>query len=482
MPRSGRVLLLLLILLAAALRFPALFSNHFHADEALFAAWARLIAIWRDPLLLAQNVDKPPLLFYLQALAYPLFGPVEWAARLPNLAASLLTIPLTAVLAWRFYHHTFTSLMAALIVVSSPLAIQFSATAFTDPLLTAWLMAALLWLALPARPLWAGLFFGLAVLTKYQAWIFLPLALALAWLYDWQKWQWRRALLGFVPPLALFLLWQFLRSGRLDLWGEQLTNFGGLRLTWSFELLPRLASWSTLWSLSLGSALLPVLFLVATLALWWQSRGDPDRHSLVDRLLILFVLSYFGLHWLLAVPVWDRYLLPLLPLVALVIARGAALLMERLPVSGRWALLPAALLLILMLLVQAPTALEARAAGLPLGGSPDADQGAWQVAEYLDQAPYGTVLYDHWYSWHWRYSFIDKGVYISWFPHPQALIKDLAVFGRDPGERFLVLPAGDQARPVLRAVAGAGFSATPVLHTTASPGMILYRLRLAKGE
>ena len=52
MPKSSRVLLLLIILwLAALLRFPALFNNHFHADEALFASWARLIAIGRDPLL-----------------------------------------------------------------------------------------------------------------------------------------------------------------------------------------------------------------------------------------------------------------------------------------------------------------------------------------------------------------------------------------------------------------------------------------------
>ena len=36
--------------------------------------------------------------FYSQALFYPLFGPVEWAARLPALLASLLLIPLAGCL------------------------------------------------------------------------------------------------------------------------------------------------------------------------------------------------------------------------------------------------------------------------------------------------------------------------------------------------------------------------------------------------
>ena len=76
--------LLLITGLTAVLRAPGLFANSFQADEALFATWAREIAIWRDPLLQMQPIDKPPLLFYLQALFYPLFGPVEFAARWPN--------------------------------------------------------------------------------------------------------------------------------------------------------------------------------------------------------------------------------------------------------------------------------------------------------------------------------------------------------------------------------------------------------------
>ena len=64
------------ILLGAALRFHGLFANRLHADEALSAPWARLLAVWRDALLLPLAVDKPPLPFYLLAIFSPLLGPL----------------------------------------------------------------------------------------------------------------------------------------------------------------------------------------------------------------------------------------------------------------------------------------------------------------------------------------------------------------------------------------------------------------------
>ncbi|MCI0398056.1 MAG: glycosyltransferase family 39 protein, partial [Chloroflexi bacterium] len=162
MSRQGKWWLGALVWAGAAVRWHGLFANSFHSDEALFATWARLIAVWRDPLLQGQVVDKPPLLFYLQALFYPLSGPVEWAARWPNLIASVALISLTGRLAWQLYRDEVTAILAAALVAFSPLAIQFSATAFTDPLLTAFLVAALL-ATTAGRSFLAGLFFGLAV-------------------------------------------------------------------------------------------------------------------------------------------------------------------------------------------------------------------------------------------------------------------------------------------------------------------------------
>ena len=153
----------------------------------------------------------------MQALFYPLLGPVEWAARLPNWIASLLLVPLTAVKARAWFNNKSIAIFAASFIASSPLAIQFSPTAFTDPLLTLWL-----WLSLPVQngrfPLKFGLFFGLALLTKHQAWLFLPLIIGLGWHAGWQRHAWQRWLFGWLPAILLLVGWEVVRSGTFGLW------------------------------------------------------------------------------------------------------------------------------------------------------------------------------------------------------------------------------------------------------------------------
>ena len=415
------------MLLGAALRLRGLFANTFHADEALFATWARLIAVWRDPLLLAQPVDKPPLLFYGQALFYPLFGPVEWAARLPALIASLLLIPLTAQLARRLGGGHLAAVVAAAVVAVAPLAVQFSATAFSDPLLTFWLTAALvLVLARPgrARPGWVGLCLGLALATKYQAALFLPLVIGLAWLRGWRAREWGRGLAGLAAVVAVLLLWGAARADGAGLVARQWANIGGVRLVWSWELWPRLVEGARLWRLALGGPLLALGG--ATAAAVALSRRARARLSSADALLALFLLAYLLLHWLWAVPAWDRYLLPVLPIVVTLLGRGveAVVGMEKkgtadyadfqIVKSAESAKSAVAFLMVALLIVvvvlHLPVAANARAGRYPIGGQPAADGGAAVVALALADAPYGTVLYDHWYSWHWRYQLFDRRV------------------------------------------------------------------------
>ncbi|MCB9422556.1 MAG: glycosyltransferase family 39 protein [Ardenticatenaceae bacterium] len=433
---------------AVLLRLPGLFANHFHADEALFASFARTIAVWRDPLLHMQPVDKPPLLFYLQALFYPLFGPVEFAARLPNFIASILLVPVTAVFAWRLYGEAKTAVMTAVIITCLPLTIQFSATAFLDPLLTFWLMTALM--ALVAnKPGASGILLGLAVFTKYQAWLFVPLLLGLGLLRhcDWRFG--RRWLAGFLPVLLLLLLLGMVRTGGIDLWSVQMANFGGLRLAWSWELLPRARAWLTLGQQALGSVwLLVALAFLGMVSL--SNRRDRSIKAATTWLITLFGTGYLLLHWLLAVPVWDRYLLPLLPLAVVVAAHQLFI------VRSNWVL---GVLLFLLL----AGAWGARNGRFPIGGQRNADDGASLVAVTLANLPYGTVLYDHWYSWQWRYHLFDKPVYASWQPSPDSLAEELAVFGADGHRHFLVLPDSAAARPFIRSVEAAGFDLQPVM-------------------
>lgn len=495
MPQRTRSLVLVACWIGAALRLSALFANHFHADEALFAGWARQIAVWRDPLLLTQAVDKPPLLFYLQAMAYPLFGPVEWAARLPNLIASILLIPLIGVLVWCLFRDSIAVVVSALLTALTPLAIQFSATAFVDPLLTFWLVAALFCVAgstdkvagrFVAPSFFAGIFFGLATATKYQAILFLPLLIGFALLNQWGRHNWLRSLAGLFLVAIPLLAWLAIRSAPGELVRLQWSNIGGLRLAWSWELWPRLTAQLQLWRYSLGwplivTAVLMIVALIATRRYW--------LHLFIayDGLIALFVLAYLILHWFWAVPVWDRYFLPVLPLIILLIGRGVTwlwtacqhLLASRLP--PRLIHQAGLLFALILVLIYLPVAMAARAGRYPIGGWPAADDGAARVAAALTDAPYGTVLYDHWYSWHWRYQLFDKRVYVSWFPHTDALLADLAVFGTSDSPRYIALPVSELAKPVVRRLTEAGYRLTDMSDAEHSAAMKIYRIESAGG-
>ncbi len=477
MSRFAKLSLLLTTALAAVLRARGLFANSFQADEALFATWAREIAVWRDPLLTIQPIDKPPLLFYLQALFYPPFGPVEFAARWPNWIASLLLVPLTGVLAWKLYRQAGTAVLAAALMALFPLGVQFSPTAFTDPLLVFWLVGALTAVA-ARKPGLAGILLGLALATKYQAILFLPLLLALGWVLGWRRERWFRWLIGLLSPVAALLGWEAARGGNFLLWKNQISNFGGLRLSRSWELWPRFWDWVDLGQ----TAVSPLIFYLLIPTVGWfllqhlrpqLALTMPPRFGAgrIARLLLLFVLAYGLLHWLWAIPVWDRYLLPLLPLLALLLARAYGALLAKLPPVPPMMQLRGGFVILALVLISASW--SARNGRYSLGSYPQADQGAAEVASILADAPYGTVLYDHWFSWQWRYHLFDKRIFVSWFPHADALARDLAAFGQDGAPRYLALPNTAVAQPIIRTIQGAGFGLTAV---TQSEQITLYKI------
>ena len=483
--RSAFIALIIIIWVGVAFRFRGLFANTFHADEALFATWARLIAVWRDPLLLTQAVDKPPLPFYLQSMFYPLFGPVEWAARMPAFIASLLLIPLTAQLARRLTGDRVVGLLAAFFVAVAPLAIQFSATAFTDPLLTFWLVAALYSIAAPGmrqgspRPLLAGLLFGLAMATKYQALLFAPLVVGIGWLSGRRRGEWFfwAAGLGFV--LLPLLAWQWSRPEAVGLVALQWANIGGIRPARSWELWPRALDTIRLWWLALGWPLVVGGGLVFGGFIW--ARRGRARSLPMDALLLLFVLGYVLLHWLWAVPMWDRYLLPILPLVAIlwgraVVAVGSAV---RRHGSARKAF---AVIMLAVISLSISSGLAARVGQYPIGGQPQADGGASIIAQLLKDAPYGTVLYDHWYSWHWNYQLFNGRVFVSWFPHADALVKDLAVFAGDGSDRYIALPASAVGSPIGRHLSDSGYVLERVSDQSEAANVTLYRILIRESD
>ncbi len=178
-------LLAAILLLALALRLAPWGDNRFLEDEALYAAWGLQIASGADPMLDYEPVDKPPVHPYTLALSFLLFGspttaelePNESAARLPSLFASVASVALVYALGRQLYGDVKVGLLAALLLALSPFDILFASTAFTDPLLVALALGALLAAAKGKLGL-AGLLVGLSAATKQQGLLFLPLVVA----------------------------------------------------------------------------------------------------------------------------------------------------------------------------------------------------------------------------------------------------------------------------------------------------------------
>ncbi len=478
LPRVARLTILALTLAGFFWRLNGLFAPDPGVDEALFGTWARAIASGRDPLLLAQVVDKPPLAFYLQAASLRLAGePVAWALRLPMMAASTLGLPLLGALVWRLYRDSLSTMLAVSVLAFSPLAARLGHAGILDPLWVSLALAALLAVTSsrptgPGRPAgWSGFWFGLALLTKYQALFYLPPLLLVAWLSRWRRQAWRGWLLGVAPSLVLLALWTWTRPGP-GILARQLANYGGLRMARSWELWPRLAEWGAVWAPALAVPAV-VLALAMPLFLAWLIQRE-DRSTALDQVFVVFVLAFFVLHWFLAVPLWERYVLAALPIVAILVARLTARLWLELPAlaAPRFPARRSVPAFVLALtLLQVPVTAAATRAPAP--------SGIHAVSQVLVDAPYGTVLYDHWFSWRWRYLLFDSGVFVAWFSSPSALVDDLAVFGGAPGDRYLALPVGAPGEPVRRAVSAAGFALRPVNGSTSGPddaGILLYRL------
>ena len=139
------------------------------------------------------RVDKPALLYWLQAAAYHLFGIHEFSARLPSALASLFTLLLCYELGRSMFGKT-TGLLAGLMIATTPLMCGAARFANPDALLQLFIVSMMFffWQSQRGGALWFAAFgaaAGLAVLAKGPVGIVLPLA-AIS-VYCWWTGHWR---------------------------------------------------------------------------------------------------------------------------------------------------------------------------------------------------------------------------------------------------------------------------------------------------
>ncbi len=472
------VFALLVILIGAWLRFHALAQDiRLQPDEAGFSTYAREAALnggwW-----LSGPLDKPPLAIYASALAQVLAGDSEFAVRLPGTLTAILLMPVMYATARAWYpqiarqtpHTMQLPLIVLILTAFSPYALAYSATAYTDALML-FCMAVALLLAGRSQWGWSGFWLGLSFASKLQGLAFLPLIPLLGWAAGQLT---LRHLLLFLSGLGsvLLLLWLWDMARPEDsLMALAVVNNDPGRLLRSDEIWPQLQAWTQYGQALLGPGILTVLLVMngcGVLAV--RVLREARQHStIVDLMLLNFSIAFVLVHWLLALNTFDRYLLPLLPPVILLAARGIEYLSQVIQPTARYIwLLPAALCLVL-----APAALDTAEGRSGVNQLYHQYVGIDELAAYLNSRPVATVIYDHWLGWELRYymgQWHDKR--IVYYPNPAALVDD-ALALCEIGPRYLPAPIQQPVGPWLEALENAGFT-TEI--TYQSGLFIVYRL------
>jgi 4-amino-4-deoxy-L-arabinose transferase-like glycosyltransferase len=177
------------------------------------------------------RVDKPALLYWLQAAAYHFFGISEFAARLPSALASLAAVLLCYELGRRMFSAA-GGLYGGLVVASTPMFCAAARFANPDALLNCFtaLTLFLFWRGYPRLgAFWfasLGAAMGLAVLAKGPVGLVLPLAVMsvfLLWERQWRFFWNRKFLLGMVTFSLVALPWYVMVA--IETKGEFLNGF-----------------------------------------------------------------------------------------------------------------------------------------------------------------------------------------------------------------------------------------------------------------
>lgn len=483
----------LAMLVVVLLPLNLLVTQRFHHDEALYATWALDIASGENPMLYQTPIDKPPLFLYILAGSLRLLDTTETAARLPSLLATCLTVGLTFWLGRKLYGQP-TGLVAAWLVALSPLIILFAPTAFTDPMLMVLVLAGCV-AAVYGRAVWAGIFLGLAIATKQQGIFFVLLAAAMLMpgvgdvnitrMHHTLRTTLRYIfyfLLTILLTLLPVFLWDIVRNQSPGFWQLSLINYGGLNNSIG-QFGERWWGFVDLLAYATASPSLNFIFIAGLPLLLGFGIINQHSNTYYDWILTLFILGFLFVHTWFSFQVWDRYLLGLVPFLALLLARililpwaiSKALWFNQhfrfLPLAGFVFSLALALLLTLTLARPVQDAVNGR---YPLGSHSQALSGIEQITAYLQgNTNADTTLYHRWLGMHWRFYLWDYPYDLQYWSSPDELVNHAK-----PGH-LIAFPSWHSDTQARLALAEAGFDIHELMRgytPLGNPSVVLYQI------
>jgi len=507
-------------------RLAPIAASRFHQDEAIYGYWALQVVTGRDPWLSHCAVDKPPLYIYCLVLFMQIFGHSETVVRLPGELSSAASLLLLYLLAKRLYDHR-VGLAALTIAAFSPFNILFAPTAFTDPVMVAWVLGALLAVAY-RRWGWSALLAGLGVITKPTAIMFLPLIAAVGVTVAGEPsaairpGKAGRPIVRFAAAFSLVLivaaLWDMIRAAPRGFLQQSIVSYGGLRLATVASWPERLGQWSQFLSYFTGSRLLNLILLIGLpillgyALLHWRT-GKSER---LDWFLALFAAGFVIVHTIFDFNVWDRYLLGLVPVISLLLARVLLLPLSlyqryvKLPASGFWPglggagecsrqgnsspgsgishrtghrkvysnVLYGSGLAILLFSTLLRPAQDAASSRYPIGGAHGTYNGIDALVSYIrGNVPGGAVMYHQWLGWHYSFYLFDFPYLFQWYTTASELAEDAS---HRPGAlRYVAFPSWRSATTYRWTLKQAGLNMSPIYETYRDDGtrsFTLYRI------
>lgn len=440
------VVLCAIILLGFALPLPLLDRFPLREDEAIYSFWA--LHFWhQDPFFLTVWPDKPPLFLWLLALAFRLWGANQVTGRLLTIMLTVVTALMIGATARHWWGRR-SGVIATLLYLLNPFVISFASTLYTDPMLVLAGQCAL-FMALTGRSFGAGFWVTVAIMTKQQGVLYVPLVIGVLWCcHNWQtvgarsllRHTWLWFIGGAVVVLAPILYWDSLRwAVAPSPWDLSVRNYGALQLLSPAAWGSRLVEWAKLLWYFTASWPVWLLLVITGIVLLRHGRGQYTTQQ--QRWLGLWGIGFLALHVIASIQIWDRYLLPLAPMFVLLVAWAIAQLRPLVPTPASLRIQGLGLLLAFCVLL--PPALLAATGRIPIGGDHGAYHGLSEAIAWLQTAAPGkAILYHQRLGWHYQFYLYDQlaaGAYeLRWYPTTTYLAANAA---QAPAHaRFLIQP------------------------------------------
>lgn len=319
--------------------------------------------------------------------------------------------------------------------------------------------------------------------------------------------------LGFLAAVVPAILWDLARSQRPGFLQQSAISYGGLAWVAPSQWLGRAQRWvDLLWYVTASRPLNFLLVIgVPLLLLYGFLRRRHEKETFADATLTGFGFLFLALHLVLDFPIWDRYLLGLVPIVLLLLARvlwracdglvalalvgwtqlslhlpplrspflsnapspkiggGLGWGLERKGVGGMVRALVVPLFLAATLYRPAQDAANSR---FPIGGDQGAYQGIETVADYFrGNVGAGATLYHRWLGWHLAFYMFNYPYDFQWYDSPQQLADHAT---KVTGPRYLVVPSWKSVTEEKVALGEKGLSLHPIYQTYRRDGSVSF--------